>query len=249
MNPLKLHISVRIYLHLLATLLSKPSRNSDHSASVAIPGFQISRIQLKPLITRKRSGVWRSTRLNAHQNQSSKRILAGVQSSSGLLQNVFHKTSSVFSWSGNPNVIVPRSAQLSFPPTRVILVSPLITRRCNLCVGVAISLTRPAPLRIAMARPAVASSLISRLRLSTPSPYSFALTSTPCCYKTTPRSRIIETQTNSHSCCLDCCVEFSFGTRETDNRLCCGRRFQEMFLVRILTGTRALPALQTPGKV
>ena len=27
--------------------------------------------------------------------------------------------------------------------------------------------------------------------------------------------------TLSRSCCLDCCVEFSFGTRETDNRLCC----------------------------
>ena len=35
-----------------------------------------------------------------------------------------------------------------------------------------------------MARPAVASSLIPRLGLSTPSPNPFALTSTPCCCKT-----------------------------------------------------------------
>ena len=38
-DPLKLHISVRIYLHLLASMLSRPSRDSERSASVAIPGF------------------------------------------------------------------------------------------------------------------------------------------------------------------------------------------------------------------
>ena len=89
---------------------------------------------------------------------------------------------------------VPKSAQLSLPPTRVILMSPLITRRGNHSVGVAICLIRPAPRRIAMARPAVASSLISRLGLSTPSPNPLALTSTPCCCNITPRSRIIDTQ-------------------------------------------------------
>ena len=66
--------------------------------------------------------------------------------------------------------------------------SPLITRRRNHSVGVAICLIRPAPRRVAMARPAVASSLISRLGLSIPSPDPFALTSTPCCCKITPRS-------------------------------------------------------------
>ena len=50
-------------------------------------------------------------------------------------------------------------------------------------------LIRPAPRRIATARPAVASSFILRLR-----PNPFALNSTPCCYNITPRSRIIETQ-------------------------------------------------------
>ena len=39
MNSLTFHTSVRIYLPLLATLLSKPSRNSERSASVAIQGF------------------------------------------------------------------------------------------------------------------------------------------------------------------------------------------------------------------
>ena len=83
---------------------------------------------------------------------------------------------------------VLKSAQLSFPRNRVIL------RRCNHSVGVAIGLIRQAPRRIAMARLAVASSLISMLRLSTPSPNPFALTSTPCCCKITSRSHIIETQ-------------------------------------------------------
>ena len=74
------------------------------------------------------------------------------------------------------------------------MVSPLITKRCNHSVGVAMCLMRPAPRRIAMTRPAVASSLISRLGLSIPPPGPFALTSTPCCCKTTPRSHIKEKQ-------------------------------------------------------
>ena len=59
---------------------------------------------------------------------------------------------SASSWSGNP-----QSAQSSVPPTRVT------KRRVAMC------LMRPAPLRIAMARPPVASSLISRLLLTNPS--------------------------------------------------------------------------------
>ena len=56
------------------------------------------------------------------------------------------------------------------------------------------SLIRPALLRIAMAHPAVASSLISGLGLSIPLPDPFALTSTLGCWKTRPRSRTTETQ-------------------------------------------------------
>ena len=93
-------------------------------------------------------------------------------------------------------------------------------RRCNRSVGVTTSLIRPAPRRIAMARPVAASSLISRLRLSTTSPDPFALSSTPCCSKITPRSRIIETQPVPAAAALTA-VEFSFSTREDDNRLCC----------------------------
>ena len=138
--------------------------------------------------------MWRSTHFNAHQSQSLTSVPTGVQSGSDLLQNAFHRTSSICSWSDSPSVSFPSQHRLSFPPTRVFLMSPLITRRCNHSVGGAICLIRPAPRRIAMARPAVASSLISRLGLSTPSPNPFALTSTPCCCKITPRSRIIETQ-------------------------------------------------------
>ena len=85
-------LSFQIYLLLLARLLSKPSPNSERSASVAIPGFQY---QLKPLIT-----PWSG-------NQSSKRTPVGELSCSGLLQNAHRKTSSACSLSGNPNVLFP----------------------------------------------------------------------------------------------------------------------------------------------
>ena len=138
--------------------------------------------------------MWRSTRLNAHQSQSLTSVPTGVQSGSDLLQNTFHKTSSVCSWSDDsPNVSFPSQRSCHFHQLE-ILMSPLFTRRCNHSVGVAICLIRPAPLRIAIARPAVASSLISRLGLSTPSPNPFALTSTPCCCNITPTSRIVETR-------------------------------------------------------
>ena len=88
----------------------------------------------------------------------------------------------------------PNQHSCQFHQLEFILMSPLITRRCNHSVGAAKCLIRPAPRRIAMARPVVASSLISRLGLSTPSPDPFVLTSTPCCCNITPRSRIIETQ-------------------------------------------------------
>ena len=66
--------------------------------------------------------------------------------------------------------------------------SPLIMRRCNHSVGVTICLIRPAHLR-----PAVASSLISKLRLSTPSPNPFTLTS-----RTTAVSRVTAVRRSRH---------------------------------------------------
>ena len=48
---------------------------------------------------------------------------------------------------------------------------------------------------------------------------------------------------NSRSCCLDCCVEFGFGTRESHNCL------QQMSPVEDFAGTRALAALQASGEV
>ena len=121
-----LHISVRIYLQLFATLLSKPSRNSERSESAAKPGF--SRIQIKPLITPWSSGVWRSTRLNAHRIQSSKRVPAGERSGicktlSTKLQGLDHRLVI--------RMFCSTSAQLSFPPTRVFLMSP----RCSFTDG------------------------------------------------------------------------------------------------------------------
>ena len=44
-------------------------------------------------------------------------------------------------------------------------------------------------------------------------------------------------------------MEFSFSTREADNRLCRWRRFHDMFPVEDLAWTRVLLALQTSGKV
>ena len=76
--------------------------------------YQGSRIQLKPLITPWSSAMWRSTRLNAHWNQFSTRVPTGAQSGSDLLQNAFHKTSSVCSWSVNPNDLFPSQHNCHF---------------------------------------------------------------------------------------------------------------------------------------
>ena len=148
------------------------------------------------------SGVWRCTRLVAHTATNSmsgnvarrhwkqcRKTPAEAQSCSCLLQIAYHKTASACLLSGNPRDLFPIQHNCHFTTIRVILMSPL-----NHNVGVATCLMRPAPLRIAMTRPAVASNLISRLRLSIASPCPFASTSTPCCCKTTPRSRCVETQ-------------------------------------------------------
>ena len=189
MNSLRLHISVRIHLLLLATLLSKPTRNSRR-----VSPYQVSRVQLNTLITPWSSGVWRSTRLNAQKNRSSKRVPAGVQSGSGLLQNAFHKISSVCSWSGNLNVFSRVStAVISTDSSHLDVATDHETLQPQRW-GCDMSGTSSTSLCVAMARPAVASTLISRLGLSPPSPNPFALTLTPCCSRITPRSRIIETQ-------------------------------------------------------
>ena len=96
MNSFRHHDSVRIYLHFFATLLSKPSANSERSASVAMPGV---RVPAQALLMPWSGGVWRSTLLNAPQSQSLTSVPTGVQSGSDLLQNAFHKNSSVCSWS------------------------------------------------------------------------------------------------------------------------------------------------------
>ena len=82
MDSFRHRVSVLIYIHLLAMLLSKLSRNSEHSASVAIPGFHIQKPQYpaQALFMPWSSGVWRSTRLNAHQSQSLTSVPTVVQS-------------------------------------------------------------------------------------------------------------------------------------------------------------------------
>ena len=190
MNSLKRHSRSRF---------SYPSLRRCCPSQVAILSVrrvspcQVFRIQLKPLLMPWSSGVWHPLAslligIDVEKNSSWGAIL--LRPSAKRIPQNFKCLFIV--WLSK--CFVPRSAQLSFPPTRVILMSTLITRRCNHSVGVAVCLMRPAPLRIAMARPAVASNLMSRLGLSIPSSNPFALTSTPCCCKTTPRSRIIETQ-------------------------------------------------------
>ena len=119
---------------------------------------------------------------------------------------------------------------------------PLITKRCN-------HMMRPAPRRIAMARPAVASSLISRLGLSTPSPDPFALTSTPCYCNTTPRSRIIETQPIPAAAALTAAQNSAPALERLTTVCVVDVDFRRCSPVKNLTRTRALPALQTSGEV
>ena len=104
MDSLRRHVSFRMYIPLLATLLSKLSRNSERLASVAKTNFPY------PAQAFAHAVEWRSVAihpLNAHQSQFLSSAPIGVQSDSGLLQNAFHKTSSVCSWFGNPNVLFP----------------------------------------------------------------------------------------------------------------------------------------------
>ena len=88
---------------------------------------QVSRIQVQPLIMPWSSGGWRSTHLNAHDNRSSKRVPAGVQFGSGLLQKT-HSTKLRVSVHGLLIQIFCSQVrtQMSFQPTRVVLTSPLI---------------------------------------------------------------------------------------------------------------------------
>ena len=100
-------------------------------------------------------------------------------------KNSFHKTSSVCSWSGNPNVSFPISTNSSHLDVAIDHETLQPQRWC--CDLSDTSGT-------SSLQWLVASNLIPRLGLSTPSPNPFAWTSTPCCCKITPRSRFIETQ-------------------------------------------------------
>ena len=119
MDSFRHHDSFRIYLHLLVTLLSKPSRNSERSASVAMPGVR------QALLMPWSGGVWRSTHLNAHQSQSLTSVPTGVHPAPTFCKA--HSTKLIVSVHGLvAKCFVSKSVQLSFPPTRFILMSPLL---------------------------------------------------------------------------------------------------------------------------
>ena len=163
--------------------------------------------QLKPLLMPWSCGVWRSTRLVSHTAATPMRgnvahhhwkqcqkTPVGAQSCSGLMQSSCHKTSSACSVSGNPNVLFSNQHSCHFPPTRVILMSPLITSRCNRSVrGCDASNASSTSLHCN-------GSLCHCVQLDFLAGtvdsvgYRFRLTSIPCRCKTTPRSRNIETQ-------------------------------------------------------
>ena len=113
-------LSVRIYLHLLATSLSMASCNSERSASVTIPNF--------PLRMPWSSGVWRSTRLIVHWNRCRKDIQLELHLATAFCKNAHGKTSSACSLSGNPNfcsqvsrvVISTNSSHFSFFPFNTV---------------------------------------------------------------------------------------------------------------------------------
>ena len=106
MNSLSHHDSVRIYLSFHATFLSKPSRNSERSASVATPGFPYP-AQAFDHAVEQRSVAIHPSQCSSEINRRNE-FPAWVRSGSDLLQNAFHKNSSVCSWSGgSPNVLFP----------------------------------------------------------------------------------------------------------------------------------------------
>ena len=165
----KHHVSVRIDTLLLATLLSNPNRNSESSRNVVIPSVQIQNnheIQLKPFPCCGVPELWRSPR-----SSTTKSICVKcMQSDTDLPQHAFNQSSNVSSWSNSTNVAFPTWQNCHFHKLEPFLISSLIKRRFNHNVGVAVCLIRPAPRGTGMVRLAVTSSLILRLRLSTPSP-------------------------------------------------------------------------------
>ena len=188
----------QIYLHLLATSLSTASCNSERSASVTIPIFPAASSGLCSCHGVEECGDSLVSSLKQLQNPGVATLLFLTGSVEQL--QLGRNLAPTFCKAHTEKLqVLLHCLEIQMfcsqvPPTLVILMSPVITRRCNQSDGVTMCLMRPAPLRIAMARLAVASNLISGLGLSIPSPSPFALTSTPCCCKTTPRSRNIETQ-------------------------------------------------------
>ena len=123
MDSFRHHDSFRIYLHLLVTLLSKPSRNSERSASVAMPGVR------QALLMPWSGGVWRSTHLNAHQSQSLTSVPTGVHPaptfckahSTKLIVSVHGLVAQVFRFQVSTVVISTNSIHLDVAITHELL--------------------------------------------------------------------------------------------------------------------------------
>ena len=193
-------LSYRIYLLLLATSLSKVSCNSERSASVTISNLPAASSSLcscrgvaecgDPLVSLIQLQIPRVATLFIVTGGNVLKLLLMCNLAPVLCKAHTIKLQVL----AHCLKIQAFCSQVSTVVISTFLMSHLITRRCSHSVVVAMCLMRPAPLRIAMARPSVASNLISRLGLSIPSPCLFAFTSTPWCCKTTPRSRNIKTQ-------------------------------------------------------
>ena len=152
---------VRIYLPLLATLLSEPSRNSERSASVAIPVFPYPAQAFDHAVEQRSVAI--------HPSQCSLESIAeksfcwsaiwlrpSAKTHCTKLQVYFHGlVIQMFCSQVSTVVISTNSSHLDVAVDHETL-QPW-RRGCNVSDYV------PAPLRIAMARLAVASFLISRL--------------------------------------------------------------------------------------
>ena len=132
-----------------------------------------------------------------------------------------HETSCACTLSRDPNALSPCQHSFSPPAVFVIQISSLITRWCNHRVGVAMCLIRPAQLRIAMTRPAVASNWISMSGVVNAVSLHFTFDFNSLLLQHHAQTAQHWSTANPSSCCLDSRVEVSFCARETYNRLCC----------------------------
>ena len=184
MNSHKHTLSVRSYLLLLATSLSKASCSSERSASVTIPKFPAASSGLcscrgDPLVSsligiNVKKNSWGAILLRP----SAKRMLQNFKClDHGLTVQMFRsQVSTVVTTANSSHLDVAIDHETLQPQRwgRDVSDASSTSSHCN-----------GSPCRCVQ---------LDFKGLSIPSPGPFALTSTPCRCKTTPRSRITETQ-------------------------------------------------------